>query len=291
MDDDAFGCIFVLGLIAGAIYLAYIVAIHTGVFLYYALVFVGANVMAAADKIFCGWNAFGLMFAWAIGGLFIGTVSHFAVKETRRLNRPSVKPFVFVLLFGTLGASFVAHINTGVPPSSPDASSTGARPALTQTSPSRRSAEKKSQVAQKTDLNRSLPSEQIRQATPPSNATTYRARLSVGDHKNRSGRYLNSIPNIKPNDILLQDRMNFHKYNGTDAGDEDDGLFHKTRTDDYRAIFEDKPLVTIPPGREGLILSNTPLVEVMIGSGRITVRILDEGGSVSTNSRETRRLR
>ncbi len=63
-------------------------------------------------------------------------------------------------------------------------------------------------------------------ATETVNGFRYTARLSAQDHiRYRDNVNLVNIPGIKPQDILLQDRLNFHKFGKRDIEDSDDGVF------------------------------------------------------------------
>jgi hypothetical protein len=136
--------------------------------------------------------------------------------------------------------------------------------------------------------------EQVGSPSPPAasltslpSSFTYRARLSQKDHFNSAGRDLRQVPNIKVNDILLQDRVNFYRFHLGGPEDQPDPYYSKMNFSAYRALFEDKPLTVSPAGGENLIFNGTPLVEVTIGQGSVSVHILDDPPSASSSHSAT----
>lgn len=103
-------------------------------------------------------------------------------------------------------------------------------------------------------------------AVPPPAVKAYRARLGIADHSNSRGEALEDVISI-----LRQDRANFHRLQRSDADDERDPFFAEASD---REIMEQMSIECADANWEQRILNGTPLVEVTVGSGILTLRII-----------------
>lgn len=91
----------------------------------------------------------------------------------------------------------------------------------------------------------------------------YVARLSNQDHRrNSDNANLAAVPGIKPQDILLQDRLNFHQFGKRDKEDTDDGMFGELGPSGFETLFDTLRFSTVPQDIGQEILKGTPLIEV-----------------------------
>lgn len=105
---------------------------------------------------------------------------------------------------------------------------------------------------------------------------TYQCRLSTADHVRRSdGVQLASIPGIQALDILLQDRLNFHRFGLRDPEDTNDGYYTPATRSAFISLFEKSRLVVSSPSLEHEILRGNPWIEVAVGDGEIRVHRLE----------------
>jgi hypothetical protein len=81
--------------------------------------------------------------------------------------------------------------------------------------------------------------------------------------------------------------MIFYKLHRPDSENQPDPYYLRMNLKAYRALFEDKPLAVSPAGGENLIFNGTPLVEVTIGQGSVSVNILDGTPSASSPPSDT----
>jgi len=118
-------------------------------------------------------------------------------------------------------------------------------------------------------------------ALEPVREFNYTARISAQDHlRNSDNANLSQIPGIKPQDILLQERLNFHKYGKRDREDTDDKVYSQVNESHFYAIYGDSRLRTIPARSENVIVNGAPLVNVSYNSySGFTVSLLDSAGS------------
>lgn len=104
---------------------------------------------------------------------------------------------------------------------------------------------------------------------------SYRCRISRRDQVRRTdGVVLASIPNIKPQDVLLQDRLNFHKFGMRDDEDTDDYVYSRVDQRSFIAAYEDLTFVAQNPGIADLIFHGTPVLQVNVSRRFITVRVI-----------------
>ena len=98
-------------------------------------------------------------------------------------------------------------------------------------------------------------------------AVTYRARLSEKDHVSSTGAALTTVV-----DVLRQDRANFHRSLHTD---EEDGMDARFATKEAREELSTMT-ITVEGGEEAQrqVLKGTPLVEVRIEGGTVSVRVI-----------------
>jgi hypothetical protein len=103
----------------------------------------------------------------------------------------------------------------------------------------------------------------------------YQCRISRDDLvRRKDGVALATIPNIKPQDILLQDRLNFHKFGIRDPEDTNDQVYRSDNQQAFVALYEDLPLVVQNPSVAALILNGNPLLQVNVQNGSIEVKVL-----------------
>lgn len=100
----------------------------------------------------------------------------------------------------------------------------------------------------------------------------YRARISAADHHNSRGTRLEKIEQI-----LRQDRANFHKGTNCDPEDHWDPLFAKPENREWLERLATS--ATIAPALRDFLLHQTPVVEVRItkdsGSGAMKMEVFD----------------
>ena len=100
----------------------------------------------------------------------------------------------------------------------------------------------------------------------PRPLAVYRARLSAQDHVSSSGARLTTV-----NDILRQDRANWHRFHRPDVEDEGDPLFGDMAA---RARFDRLSFRGSDDDARAAILHGTPLVEVSVYQNGVSVVIL-----------------
>lgn len=111
----------------------------------------------------------------------------------------------------------------------------------------------------------------------------YLARLSAQDHFNSKGRYLPNIPNIQPGDIILQDRINYHRHTHRDSADQDDPLYNAWGANKFIDYFDKGPFFITPQDGEQ-IMQAEPVVEVAIAQEGIYVRVVQGASRLSQDA-------
>jgi len=100
------------------------------------------------------------------------------------------------------------------------------------------------------------------------NPSSYRARLSARDHLNSKGIQLTSVI-----EVLRQDRANVHRYGQSDTDDQVDAFFGQSAA---RDAMENMTLSCADSNWQQRILQGTPLIEVVVNPGSLSVRILED---------------
>ncbi|MDJ0766487.1 MAG: hypothetical protein QNJ97_26170 [Myxococcota bacterium] len=106
-----------------------------------------------------------------------------------------------------------------------------------------------------------------RRASKP--VTTYTARLSDKDHKNKEGFSL-----VSPLQIIRWDRVNYHNQYHRDDEDTNDSMFELLSN---RSKIDTLFKAAISPKEARTILNRQPIVSVTVWSDKAELKIIDEG--------------
>jgi hypothetical protein len=111
--EDLVGPLVVLGLIVAAIVLVFVAMAWVALFACLALSFLAVNLLALCEKALCWTDVLSPSWHWAASGFIIGSILHFAVRESPRTNRPGLRVILVVLAVGGCALSLVLHSQGG----------------------------------------------------------------------------------------------------------------------------------------------------------------------------------
>ena len=85
-------------LIGAVVIISIVVTVVTAivVFIYTLILFISANTIVLAEKIFGSWVVFHPSVSWAVMGFTIGSLIYFAIVESPKLNRSNIKPLLIM---------------------------------------------------------------------------------------------------------------------------------------------------------------------------------------------------